>query len=119
MSFSAYKLWSFSGVTFVRVLSGDADPRWFVNQTLTAVDAVLGGTQRYVDIGGRDVGPITLRAMTDSTADRDSLIAKIGTSGTLTAASGDAGTAILTRVSSSAAGATGLWFLDLEFVFVS
>lgn len=115
MTTTTLKTWTFAGVAFGRLLQGDTDPRWFVPALITAIDPVLYGTTRYVDIGGMDTGPLSLRVMVDQAADRDALLAAVGTSDTLTAASGQSGTALLIKASPSAADGSGFWFLDLEF----
>src|SRR5690349_25151121 len=90
--------WSFDGIAFARIIDSDSWPTWFESETIRQVDPIVGSTDRYVDIGGRNYQPIQLRAAFASSADRSAMQAKQDHSGTLTNIQGVSGTALLVKV---------------------
>lgn len=87
--------WAFDGITFDVAADGAIFDEWFAEKTERTIDPVLGGTTRYVDIGGVTYDPLTLVAQLTSKTTRDSLIAKRGGTGTLTDDDGRSVSALL------------------------
>ena len=49
--------WSFKGQSFDLAEASPIFEEWFASKTNRTIDPVLGGSLRYVDIGGDDVSP--------------------------------------------------------------
>jgi len=115
--------WSFAGIAFERVLTGDSDPRWFAQDIAVTVDVVAGDVsavpRQYVDIGARQYEPLELDAAVASPAVRAALIAAVGQQGTLVRPGGQSGTALLVRADPLARQGGTYYRLRLAFRFVS
>lgn len=94
---SLNKNWSFDTITFARLVTGEF-PRWFEQGVAYQTDSVLDGSVRYLDLGGRTLGPLTIRAVTDVEADRDALLLLRGQEKQLTGPTGYTTTAMLVKV---------------------
>jgi hypothetical protein len=88
-------LWTFRGVAFRRVLSGDTDPQWFVRSVARTVDLIAATSTRIVDIGGVEAAPLSFVAWATTELGAQNLVAMLGTSGALTSPSGQSATALL------------------------
>lgn len=106
--------WQFDGISFYRVVQGEF-PRWFAQGIAYTVDSVLDGSTRYLDLGGRTLEPLPIRAVTLVEADRDSLLAKRGSEGTLTSAHAAYTTSAMLIKATPIFLLAGLYVADLEF----
>lgn len=114
-------LWAFRSTSFAVVMDGPVFDEWFQSKTEHTVDAVLGGSVRYVDIGGDAVQPLSLVMQFTSTGTRTTMQGFRGTTGTLTDDNGRTCTALLSdltpvRVKSAT---SGVYRLAATFEYVS
>ena len=114
-------LWAFNGTSFAVVMDSPIFDEWFESKTDHVVDVVLGGTQRYVDIGGVSVQPMTVIMQFTSTATRTTMQGYRGVTGTLTDDNGRTCTALLAdatpiRVRSAT---SGIYRLSATFEYIS
>lgn len=75
--------WTFKGQDFAVAADNPIFDEWFASKTERTIDVVLGGTLRYVDIGGVSIEPLQLIAQFDDAADRTVLKGYRGTVGLL------------------------------------
>lgn len=87
--------WSFDGVSFAIFDGGTVFDEWFTTKQVLSIDPSLGGQRRIVDVGGVTYDPLSLMAQTTVQATRDSLVALLGTTGTLVDDDGRTCTALL------------------------
>lgn len=80
---TGHTVYTFAGISFTHILASGDFPPWFAPKTQYTADAVLGGTQVYLDIGGDSVTTLAIRASCLSLANRASLMAARKTTGTL------------------------------------
>lgn len=102
MTIIGQTVWSFGSSTFVRIVSGDEFAPRFDGKWLYTKDVVLGATlasQSYIDLGAREVGPMTMRIEFTSEALRNTFTDLNGTVGTLANTKGRSYTALLVAVS--------------------
>ena len=117
-AFDDLKTWSFHGVYFARQIQGTDWQVWFELETVHQVDVVLGSGERYVDIGGGQISPLQLRAVTQSKADRDALVQCVEdlTQATLSNGKGRTTRALAVRGIAIDMGGTGLYAADITFI---
>jgi hypothetical protein len=108
--------WTFDGVSF-RVKSADSYDPWFSRSVEYTLDRVLGGTSTYLDIGGFVFAPLTIMAQFASEATRDAMLAKVGTTGTISndAPSARSGTATLVRATRQDGPSGQAFYLECMF----
>jgi hypothetical protein len=106
--------WTFDGVSFYRIVSGEF-PRWFAQAVAYQTDSVLDGSVRYLDLGGRTLEPLSIRAATPVEADREALLARRGSEGTLTSAHAAYTTSAMLIKATPIFIVAGLYVADLEF----
>lgn len=76
-------IYEFNNILFVRVLEGNDFVPWAFGEIQYTKDAILGGTQIYLDIGA-DVAPaFSMRAQVLTTIDRFNLRGSRGVTATL------------------------------------
>jgi hypothetical protein len=113
--------WSFDGALFAVASDGAMMPEWFTAKIETSVDVVAGSASKvYVDIGGVSREPLSLMAQFTATASRDTLEAKLGTTGTLSDDDGRSCQAILVAASPVRVvkRGSGFYRLAVQFVWV-
>lgn len=108
--------YTFAGVTFNRIVSGDDFPRWFpINATYKA-DPILDSSRQYVDIGGSVPQSLQIRAEFDTSADRASTLDAVTTFGTLEKSTGESRTVLLAVAVPLPSDAGLRYVADLTFV---
>ncbi len=120
MSFpSGYTVYSFAGVTFARVVDGDHITPWAYPETQYTADPVLGtGGLVYVDVGGDTPAVMSFTASCLSAANRATLIAARGTTGTLSNTRSHSDTMVLIKATPTNSPPYSLWMIELTFVLV-
>lgn len=108
--------YSFSGIDFERIVSGNDFGLWFAVQATYKADPILDSPSQYVDVGGSVPQPLQLRAAFASTADRDSIQDAVGTTGALAKSSGESRTATLVAVAILAPLGGSIVIADLTFI---
>lgn len=109
--------WTFDGVTFERIISGDTIEPWFSEVLNYTKDTVLGATtaaQSYIDQGAVEVPPFEIRASFSSESARDAFLAKRYLTKTLSNTNGYSGTALLAKAKRANGGGT-FYFVDCVF----
>jgi hypothetical protein len=113
--------WTFDGMTFDIYDGGGTFDEWFTREQLRTVDEPLGGTgPRYVDIGAITTQLLSVTAQTSVKADRDALVAALGTRGELADDDGRSCTAVLVAATPVRVVSTtsGVYRAKLSFEFV-
>lgn len=113
--------YAFRGLSFDVVMDGPIAPEWFESKTDHTVDLVLGGSTRYVDIGGVAVQPLTVVMQFRDSTNRTTMQTYRGLTGTLADDNGRSATVLLSdltpiRVRSTA---SGVYRLSATFEYVS
>lgn len=109
------QLWSFQGQTAAcRAGSTSEWEEWFEADTTLSIEPILDTNDRYVDIGGKQVGPIQKRFAFPTREARAAFEALRGQTGTLSRP-GRSCSAILRRVNSLGSNHNGIWYLDCTF----
>jgi hypothetical protein len=110
--------WSFDGVSF-RVKSADERDPWFSPSYEYTLDRVLGGSQSYLDLGAVNYTQLAFRAQFTSEATRDAMIAKLGTTGTISNDSPAARSASATLLKTARVDtpSPSAWYLDCMFEY--
>lgn len=107
-------VYTFSGVDFVRVLEGNDFVPWAFGEIQYTKDAILGGTQIYLDIGA-DVAPaFSMRALVLTAIDRFTLRNLRGTTATLSNTRGRSNSMTLVKAS-PIDGPANQFYIDLVF----
>lgn len=114
-NFTTY-FYTFGGVTFSAEASGRWDA-WFRETEEVEVTPVLDSSASYTDIGGLSREPFTKTAGFASEADRDQLIGKWRTTGTLSNI-GQRRSRRARLVSAHEIDGDGLYFAEVTFVAV-
>lgn len=113
--------WSFKSIPFRR-MDPDGAPRWFPQSIAITVDTIAGDVgatpRRYVDLGAREFGELSLRAGCPLQADRDSLVAALGQQGTLVSVGGASATALCTKATPLTHDGGVLYYADVTFEFL-
>lgn len=108
--------YSFAGVSFTRMVSGEDFGQWFAINATYKADPILDSTQQYVDTGGTVAQPLTLRAAFATVADRATLLDAIGTVGTLSKSTGESRSCVLIQGNPLAPLGGTIIIADLTFV---
>lgn len=110
--------WTFDGVTFRARSSDEFDP-WFSPAYEYTLDKVKGGTDTYLDLGAVGYPPLTLRAQFTSEATRTAMVAKLGTTGTLSndSAFAPTGSATLVKTARVNNPSGQAYYLDCTFEY--
>lgn len=108
--------YSFAGIDFTRVVSGNDFGQWFALQATYKADPILDSNQQYVDIGGIVPQPFQIRAAFATTVDRASMQDAIGSTGSLVKSSGESRSATLVAVAFLAPLGGAIIIADLTFV---
>lgn len=111
-------VWTFDSVSFRVRMTGEFDP-WFSPSYQYATDLVLASTLSYLDLGAVKYNAIKVRAQFDTSVAREAMIAKLGTTGTLSNTDSRSATATLVEALrvNNASGAA--WWLDCTFEYRS
>jgi hypothetical protein len=112
---SRYAVYTYAGVDFIRRIDGDDLVPWFYPDSTYTKDVVLGGAQAYIDLGASIYPPLTFRGSCLSSANRATLIAALGTTGTLSNTRGHSATVTLLKATPVNSGDYSQWWIDLLF----
>lgn len=112
--FDTFESWTFAGLSLPRLVDGDTWATWFTEDTIMAIDAILGSDERITDVGGVTYQPLSIRAAFETPAARDALRAKRGQTHTLASIEGNSRRATL-KTFAPIATKHGLYYADLTF----
>lgn len=114
--------WSFRGTNFERRDPGADATQWFPITLARTVDIVAGDVgaspRRYVDIGAREHGTLSLVAACATAAERAELEGAFAQSGALASVTGRSCTAMLVKADALVADNTADYRIALEFEFI-
>lgn len=108
-------IYSFGGVSFARGGFSYGDAGWPTREAVRVIDDVLDSSTPYRDFGGTHIQPFAVTAAFDSRAARDSVVAKVGTTGTLSKSSTGQGVTVMLTSASEVLLAAGLPGAALTF----
>jgi len=109
-------VYTFSGIQHARMLEGDSFPPWFADETQYTKDAVLGGSQSYLDIGASVAPPLSFRALVETAADRQTLQNARNSTGTLSNTRGRSATVTLVKATPIDGPINNYW-IDLTYEY--
>lgn len=108
-------VYTFDGVAFYRIVSGEYPP-WFATKAEYTQDLVLGSDQDYLDIGATSYDTLQIRAAVLEVGDREALIGKIGTTAVLSNSKTRSQDATLVAANPVDLGTSAYHAVDLTFV---
>lgn len=108
-------VYTFNSIEFVRVLESTPFQPWLFGEIQYTLDAVLGGTDTYLDVGADVAPPLSFRALVANTTDRLNLRNSRGTTGALTNTRGRTDTVTLVKAT-PIDGPQNQLYIDLTFV---